>query len=248
MGSYKGSGANDAWIDVLLSQANLNYDTAKYLRGLRKIESVTGGAGRLLDIGCSIGLFLKIAEENEWDALGLELNRRAVDHAREAWGLKVTEELLHRAAFDDGGFDAVTLWGVIEHLQDPEGVIREVNRVLQSGGALLTFCPNVESLVCRVLHDRTSCFDGRNHCGYFSPTTITYLLEKCGFVVVDIESHQPELDTVLNHLDFDAPYLKGSDKANPIKELLGPAMISALDKLILDRKLGYKMMTLARKS
>jgi SAM-dependent methyltransferase len=247
MEAYKGSGANDAWIDVLLSSVNMGYDTAKYERGIDKIESVTKRSGRVLDIGCSIGLFLKVARDRGWDTIGLEVNGRAVTHAREEWGLNVSEKLLHEAAFPDASFDAVSLWGVIEHLKDPVSVINEIRRILKNGGALITFCPNVESLVCRVMREHTSCFDGRNHCGYFSPSTITYLFEKCGFEVLEIESYQPELDTILNYVNFEPPYVKGFDMPNPVRDLIGPAMVDVLEGIILDRRLGYKMMTLGRK-
>ena len=208
---------------------------------------MTNGSGRVLDIGCSVGLFLKVARDRGWDPIGLEVNERALTHAREEWGLNVSQKLLHEAAFPDACFDAVSLWGVIEHLKDPVSVINEVNRILRNGGALISFCPNVESLVCRVMREHTSCFDGRNHCGYFSPTTITCLFEKCGFEVLGIESYQPELDTILNYVNFEPPYVKGSDMPNPVRELLGPAMIDVLEGIILDRRLGYKMMTLGRK-
>jgi SAM-dependent methyltransferase len=243
---YKKSLSNDVWIDVLLTEVNFEYDTGKYLRGLEKIESLKA-CGDLLDIGCSIGHFLKLARERGWKTVGLELNKKAVKHAREVWGLTVIEKVLSEAAFPDSSFDSVTLWGVIEHLKNPYEVIKEVYRILKSKGVLLTFCPNVDSLVCRVLHEKASCFDGRNHCGYFSPGTIQYLFEQCGFKVVGILSFQPELDTILNFLNFADPYLQNLDWKNPIKELLGPNLRDQLEKIMLDMKLGYKMMTLAQK-
>jgi len=247
MRSYEDSSANDAWIDVLLSSVNMQYDVIKFNNGLNRIESVTGGTGRVLDVGCSIGLFLKSAKERGWEAIGLEMNSRAVQYARENWALEIKKSLLHEAAFADESFDAVTLWGVLEHLKRPVQVISEVYRILKPGGVLLTFCPNVESLVCRVLHERTSCFDGRNHCGYFSPASASFLLKKCGFEILEIQSYQPELDTVLNYLNFDEPYVKESNVSNPIKKLFAPNLFDHLEKYLLDNKLGYKFQTLAQK-
>ncbi|MFQ6049521.1 MAG: class I SAM-dependent methyltransferase [Candidatus Paceibacterales bacterium] len=244
--AYKSSLSNDAWIDVLLSQTNYRYDIKKYTTGLKKLEAFRS-PGKILDIGCSIGLFLKLARDRGWDPLGLELNTRAVKYAREKWNLPVIEKLLSEADFADATFDVVTLWGVIEHLKHPSEVLKEVQRILVPGGYILTFCPNVESVVCRILHKEASCFDGRNHCGYFSPVTLGYLFKKCGFEVVEITSFQPELDTILNYLDFRNPYLKESEKENPIKELIGSELSSVLEKILLDRKIGYKMMTLGRK-
>lgn len=243
---YEGSSSTDIWIDVLLSDDNFIYDEMKYNKGLDLIETFQK-PGRLLDIGCSIGHFLKIAHDRGWDTIGLELNKRALKHAREVWNLNVMEKLLEEASFPASSFEVVTMWGVIEHLKNPFEVMNEIHRILVTGGVVLTFCPNIESLVCRILHEKTSCIDGRNHCGYFSPRTIRFLLEKSGFEVMEIKSFQPELDTVLNYLDYNDPYLKRAERVNPIKKLLGDDLKEILEQTLIDQKLGYKMMTLSRK-
>lgn len=244
---YKESCSNDLWIDVLLSDSNFLYDEKKYKTGLDLIETFQK-PGRILDIGCSIGHFLKTARDRGWDTAGLELNKRAVKHAREVWDLNVSEKMLAEASFPTESFEAITLWGVIEHLKAPYEVIKEIHRILVPGGVILTFCPNIESLVCRVLHEKTSCIDGRNHCGYFSPDTISYLMKKCGFEVMEIRSFQPELDTVLNFLDYNDPYVNRTERSNPIKKILGDGLMEIMEQILLDRKLGYKMMTLSQKS
>ncbi|UCC94914.1 MAG: class I SAM-dependent methyltransferase [Candidatus Omnitrophota bacterium] len=243
---YRSSRSNDVWIDVLLSSANYSYDAKKYETGLKRIESLHP-RGKILDIGCSIGHFLKIARDRGWDVLGLELNARAVQCAQEKWNLKIIEKNLSEAHFADASFDAVTLWGLIEHLKDPSGVMSQVRRILKPGGIVLVFCPNVESLVCRVLREKTSCFDGRNHCGYFSPTTMKYLFDRCEIDIVDIASFQPELDTILNHLNFSDPYIKDEETENSLRSILGPQATEALEGFILEKKIGYKMMILGRK-
>ena len=245
MQEYEGSSANDLWIDVLLSDANHAYDHDKFAAGVRLLESVTGGPGKVLDIGCSIGHFLKIARDMGWDSLGMEVNKRAVEHARNVWGLSIETKFLHESDIPPASMDAVTLWGVVEHLKDPVGILRDVFRVLRPGGALLLFCPNIESLACRVLHEDAPCVDGRNHCGYFAPRTMRYLLEKCGFEVLSIESRQPNLAPVLNHLDFLDPYTPQQESS--LREILGPGMFDVLERAIQDRNLGYKIQTLARK-
>jgi len=65
--------------------------------------------------------------------------------------------------------------------------------------------------------------------------------------VLEIISFQPELDTVLNYLDYDDPYLKKSERVNSIKKILGEEFRKVLEQTLLDHKLGYKMMTLSRK-
>lgn len=245
MHSYKGSSANDAWIDVLLSDANSEYDEYKFTEGLNKIESITGTCGRILDIGCSIGHFLKVAKARSWNVLGLEVNERALKHAREVWDIPVEAKLLDEANFEDCSFDAVTLWGVIEHLKDPLDVMQEIFRVLRPGGAVLIFCPNIDSLLCRVLHSEAPCIDGRNHCGYFSPLTLRFLLERCGFEVKSIVSHQANLSAIINYLEYKETF--GSTLESNIFKTIGSGTFQFFENIILDRNLGYKIETLAQR-
>jgi hypothetical protein len=50
------------WLDVLLTPAQLEFDRAKYVEVLERIEGERGAPGRVLDIGSSLGVFLDCAE------------------------------------------------------------------------------------------------------------------------------------------------------------------------------------------
>ncbi|MFN0074145.1 MAG: class I SAM-dependent methyltransferase, partial [Chloroflexota bacterium] len=78
--------------------------------------------GRVLDVGCHIGLFLEIAQDAGWDSWGVEPSRWAADRAR-ARGLQVIHGALEDAELAHESFDAVTMWDVIEHLTDPLGAL-----------------------------------------------------------------------------------------------------------------------------
>ena len=80
--------------------------------------------GRILDIGCSAGFFLKVARDLGWETYGLEISEDTAAIARERYGLKVTVGELQEATFESKYFDVVTLWDVVEHVQDPEQLVR----------------------------------------------------------------------------------------------------------------------------
>ena len=59
----------------------------------------TSAAGRLLDVGCHLGMFLDVAREHGWDVTGVEPSRWSVERARER-GLDVRHGTLDTVHFD----------------------------------------------------------------------------------------------------------------------------------------------------
>lgn len=243
--------ANDLWIEVLLSSANVRYDQVKYKKGLEAIEKAMAaekaGKRRVLDIGCSIGHFLAVAHDAGWNTIGLELNTKAVAHARDVLGLDVRPRLLHEADLESESFDAVTLWGVIEHLKRPVEVLKQIMGVLKPGGVLLTFCPNGASLVCRILREKAATFDGRNHPSYFTPKSLRFAMKLAGLENLSVSSHQPDLGAVINYIEGRDPYVKKIDMQSPLHEFFSDLMRENAEKFILEKGLGYKIMSVNRK-
>lgn len=243
--------ANDLWIEVLLSKENYHYDLHKYQSGLSAIEKAletrVTGSKRILDVGCSVGHFLQVAREQGWETMGLELNKKAIAYARDTLKLDVRCQLLEEANFPDASFDAVTLWGVIEHLKRPIETLKEIARVLKPGGILLTFSPNADSLVCRVLRDKAATFDGRNHPSYFTPASIRLAVERAGLKNLFINYYQADIDAVLNYLDWYEPYVEGTHPSPSLSRVFKDHINGICERFILTNGLGYKMMTVNRK-
>jgi 2-polyprenyl-3-methyl-5-hydroxy-6-metoxy-1,4-benzoquinol methylase len=242
---YGGATSADLWAEVLLSERQLELDRPKFAAILDELEPFRGG-GRLLDVGCSIGVFLDLARGRGWDGLGIELGGRALSHAREQLGLDVIDVPLAEAGLEAEAFDVVTVLSVLEHTNDPRAMVREVARVLRPGGALYVITPNVESLACRVLHERAATFDGRNHLIYFSPATLRELLEREGFTPIAMRTTVSSLDAVLEWLAYEQPY-SGSDISG---DTLGAHIMerrSEVGRLLEELDLGYKQHCMAVK-
>jgi 2-polyprenyl-3-methyl-5-hydroxy-6-metoxy-1,4-benzoquinol methylase len=147
-----------------------------------------GKRGRLLDVGCHIGVFLELAAARGWAAEGVEPSRWATDVAR-GQGLSVTCGTLRGSAFPAGAFDVVTMWDVIEHFPDPAAEVREVHRLLRPGGLVGITTMNIDSLVARLLGPRWPWLM-QMHLYYFSVRTLRALMERCGFRVVAVTPHR----------------------------------------------------------
>src|SRR5205807_2037476 len=81
--------------------------------------------GRLLDVGCSIGLFLDLGRERGWDGVGIEFAPRALAYAREHYGLEVLDVPLEEAGLEPASLDAVGLLSVLEHTNEPRRMLAE---------------------------------------------------------------------------------------------------------------------------
>jgi SAM-dependent methyltransferase len=166
-----------------------------YSRGLAEIERHMSGRGRLLDVGCGFGYFLKVAAERGWEPAGVDVSARAVNHARGILGLDHVERTeLGDASFSPGSFDAVTLWNSLEHVPNPREVLTQSFRLLKSKGVLLVRVPNVRprDILLRWMRVWNAAYKPPEHlylCGTtppdhlfgFGPATLAQLMRNVGF-------------------------------------------------------------------
>lgn len=142
---------------------------------------------RVLDIGCGKGEFLYKMQNKGWEVFGVEASPIISTCTREKLGIKhiYNQDLLNLTLPEDF-FDVVTLWHVIEHLPDPLGTLKKINRLLKEDGALIIDCPNFNSLTRRVFREKWYPLDLPRHFYQFTPKTLKRMLELIGFVVEGI--------------------------------------------------------------
>ena len=141
--------------------------------------------GRILDVGCNIGVFLDASAAGGFQAEGVELS----DWARSKASVrhKVYGETLERLDFENQ-YDAITLWGVIEHLQAPHEVMHQAYRALVPGGYVFVYTGDVDSILAKVMGRRWYWFMGM-HLMYFSGKTLMEMLSRIGFEDFDYRIH-----------------------------------------------------------
>jgi SAM-dependent methyltransferase len=109
-------------------------------RILRDVAVVHSGEGRLLDVGCNVGDLLFLARARGWEAEGLEINKANAHHLRDQ-GFNVYTETIQEAPIEDDRYDCVVANQVLEHIPDPNGFLRSVQRVLCDGGVFFVGVP-----------------------------------------------------------------------------------------------------------
>lgn len=133
---------------------------------------------RLLDVGAASGILVSEAIGLGFESLGVEPSRPLARRAR-GDGLEVHEGALPHPALAGATFDVVTLVDVIEHVDDPLGLLDLCRGHLAPGGRLVVVTPDRGSVAARVLgtrwwHRRLA------HVSYFDRDTLTAALTRAG--------------------------------------------------------------------
>lgn len=166
----------------------------------------------LLDFGSARGTFLaelrRRGHGKRWNLRGVDINADEVNMGLAA-GLPLHAGDLASARIADGSLDAITAFSVVEHLQDPVAVLKDLGTKLRPSGRMLVHVPSGECLIIQaaLLAAR---FGGRSaraftdsvfheeHLYYFTPRTLTRAFELAGLRAVQfgfepsyLETHPP---------------------------------------------------------
>jgi SAM-dependent methyltransferase len=104
--------------------------------------------GRVLDVGCANGAFLKAAADRGWETYGVDVTA----HMQDLHGQRLVRAGLASGVFRRESFDVVTAWAVMEHVHTPKAYFREIAALLKPGGHFIFLVPNCESLWSNYLH------------------------------------------------------------------------------------------------
>lgn len=138
--------------------------------------------GSLLDYGTGTGFFADAMKRSGWTVSAIEKSPAAREFAKKRFSLDVeAEDALKRYA--EGSFDVVTLWHVMEHLEDLNGMWKTFHRVLKKQGVLLVAVPNPDSYDARKYGHIWAAYDVPRHLWHFRPSVMQRFGVKHGFIL-----------------------------------------------------------------
>lgn len=141
---------------------------------------------RLLEVGCAAGFALEVMQEKGYDVYGIELSERMAGEAGKRVGAgRVHHGILEPGLHPEGSFDIVTLWDVVEHVEDPIELLRTARSYLSPRGILVLETQNVASLFARMLGIRWQHYKFQEHLYHFNPKTVKELLRLAGFELLE---------------------------------------------------------------
>jgi SAM-dependent methyltransferase len=144
--------------------------------------------GKLLDVGCSLGYALEAARSLGLDACGVDVSSHAVAECVRR-GLDARRGGLDELPFEDASFAVAVLKHVFEHTPTPRRTLAELRRVLAPGGAAFFAVPNLEYFKAARSPSTSRFFRGEGgaaHYVYYTPATLSRLLEQEGFRIARV--------------------------------------------------------------
>lgn len=161
-----------------------------YAAGLQRLRAAGLPAGaRILDLGCARGDFLDYAQRAGYDVIGVDVNPGLAAAARERG---FTVHVGDLRALRLAPVDAVTMWDVIEHVDDPVAVLAACWRAVRPGGLVLFHTGNATFQIPKArLLRRLGIGHGPylipfQHVSHFDPATASAALRGAGWEPVGV--------------------------------------------------------------
>lgn len=164
------------------------YEKVKSVNLKNKYGIATEGKekGKALDIGCGVGDFLHTMEQHGWDCTGVEPSEDAKAIAKK----RIKGQLLSSEEQEnllDSSFDLITMWHVLEHVDDIRWQIQQLHRLCKQGGRIIIALPNYKSYDGQYYKAEWAAYDVPRHLNHFNKETLIKILEESGLRHVKTE-------------------------------------------------------------
>jgi 2-polyprenyl-3-methyl-5-hydroxy-6-metoxy-1,4-benzoquinol methylase len=154
---------------------------------------LTAPKGKLLDVGCGLGFFVKKVAETKsgWKPIGYEISEKAVKFAQEKNNLpNVHSGMVQESGIAPNSLDIITLWDVIEHIPKPHSLLEYLHSLLKPGGILFMQTPNFPFQLLKAnlkvklkgMKPGIHYLEATDHVNNYRMETLSRLGEQCGFI------------------------------------------------------------------
>jgi SAM-dependent methyltransferase len=201
------------------------FDNRKIRRASRfrvgYLKKYTGlRSGKILEVGSAYGHFLSLLKERGFEVLGVEPSAEGARQHRKK-GLPVINDLLEKAGLPEAHFDAICMFQVFEHFEEPREAARILHAKLKPGGYLIIEVPDIFSIGAKFEKNPFNLFK-MEHLSYFSPETLNAMLTGAGFSRL-----------VARHYDYDALRIPcGKSLKKIFLPLVTPHFPGLLDRIL----------------
>lgn len=148
---------------------------------------------RVLDIGCGNGNFLEyLSSIDNYELHGIERDTAAAARAMSKQGMTIKTSPLLCGDYPNDYFDAVTMFHVFEHLDNPRETLSVIDSILKPGGILYLSFPNIDSLQARLFKGKWLHLDPPRHLFFFAPKDFIALMSERNFTCKRVSYLSPE--------------------------------------------------------
>lgn len=148
---------------------------------VERIHSLNLPMNNSLDVGVGYGFWANYLKENHSVQVdGIDIEKSAIDYCNEQYQLN--SKLLSFEEFNsEKKYDAIFMFDVLEHFQDPQTMLKKAKSMLSHGGFIYIQVPNVLGLKIPYGHGLGLPY----HLWQFDPQNIQKLFDKVGLEVLN---------------------------------------------------------------
>lgn len=175
-----------------------------------KLFTISPKAKTILDIGCGRGFTLYFLKNIfRWKrTAGTQIAFNAYRFAKDRLGLEVYNQDLLQIPFEEGGFDIVSMWHVLEHIPESDAYLTKIRSLIRPGGKFIVEVPNHNSWSRKLAGQYWLGWDIENHFHFFNPVSLRRLFESHGFEIKMIHSFSLEYSTFISAQSLASACLK----------------------------------------
>jgi SAM-dependent methyltransferase len=184
---------NDAQIEYIEAE----YQTAKkreilfersrqYMKHLLRLQKLLPSKAeqfRILDYGCGDGAFLALANLFGFDVFGIDFSSVRNQRAAKT-SITIFNDLETLESARIGNINAVTLFQVLEHLEDPLIVLSKIATIMADGGVLIVEVPDCRGISQPEQFSEFQSVHPLEHINAFTHVTLKRMCEQVGFVFI----------------------------------------------------------------
>ena len=148
-----------------------------------KIRDHLKHAERILDFGCGHGYFVEELAKKKMQVFGFDIGS---DKIKQHGNVKITNKK-SLVEYNETEFDVITLWHVLEHMQNHEAILDDLKQRLNPGGTIIIAVPNTGSLAFKLVGQKWGWLQQPYvHINHYNHHNLSLLLEKKGFKICSV--------------------------------------------------------------
>jgi len=131
----------------------------------------------ILDFGCGQGIFVKIAKKFGYQVFGYDIDPKA------------TADFYSLKEIPNHFFDAVVCFDVIEHVDNPQKILKNIRQKLKPNGLLFLTTPNRLGLAGRIIKNKFWGLVPQGHKNVFTLSQMEGFLKTAGFKIIEAKTN-----------------------------------------------------------
>lgn len=153
-----------------------------------------GKGQKLLEVGSGAGDFLYAAHQAGWKVKAVEYNEKSAASLRSELGLDVRTGELRSGLWNEGEFDVVALWNVLEHVPNPRDVLDTACSYLKAGGLVYIGIPTLDATEQgNWFGQHWALLDLPRHLNFFGRASLSRICDQAGMDLILFQT--PAIDS-----------------------------------------------------